>query len=182
MSGNPIMYGTPRKQWAEGLCGCLSNIPMCLLGYFCFPCLTNHVSWRLDGGIFVYLTIYLFIQSFSFLSTNRIQNIFRKYWKIQSYFYRLFFNFHPFLNLLLLNPIFSKLILIGGDEVPCPMLCYCCSNPVKNRLQAKKTFGIEGESFCDSCLIACCCTLCSEVQIASELDRQKCQQSKIHTM
>src|SRR5690349_4950380 len=43
-------YVSPKKQWSEGLCGCLSNIPMCLLGYFCFPCLTNHISWRLDGG------------------------------------------------------------------------------------------------------------------------------------
>jgi hypothetical protein len=60
------------------------------------------------------------------------------------------------------------------------MLCYCGTTPLKNRLQAKKTFGVTDESFCDSCFISCCCTLCSEVQIASELDARKNQRSNIH--
>jgi len=109
----PVVYES--KGWSEGLCGCFSNIPMCLFGWFFFPCLSNHLSWRLDGE---------------------------------------------------------------GDE-PCPFCCYS-GGPVKNRFQAKKSFGISGESCCDSVMIAVCCPLCSEVQIATELDFQKNQRSKIH--
>lgn len=67
---------------------------------------------------------------------------------------------------------------LEGDE-PCPFCCYS-GGPIKNRFQAKKSFGITGESCCDSVMIAVCCPLCSEVQIATELDFQKNQRSKIH--
>jgi hypothetical protein len=46
-----VQPNAAKKGFSEGLCGCLTNIPMCLLGIFFPLCLSNHVSWRLDGGI-----------------------------------------------------------------------------------------------------------------------------------
>jgi hypothetical protein len=52
--------------------------------------------------------------------------------------------------------------------------CLCCypGSPFKNRAQAKARFGF-GPPTVGDCLISCCCALCSEIQVARELEFQK---------
>eukprot|EP01126_Amoeba_proteus_P063133 TRINITY_DN8669_c0_g1_i1.p1 TRINITY_DN8669_c0_g1~~TRINITY_DN8669_c0_g1_i1.p1 ORF type:complete len:169 (+),score=28.56 TRINITY_DN8669_c0_g1_i1:57-509(+) len=61
--------------------------------------------------------------------------------------------------------------LDGGGDESCTALFYPGSF-LKNRFQAKKTFSIK-ESTCQSYCTVCCCTHCSEMQIAEELTIRK---------
>lgn len=64
--------------------------------------------------------------------------------------------------------------LDGGGDESCVSCCYP-GNPLKNRYQAKKIYGIR-ETNCETCCTVCCCACCSEMQISEELT------SKINTV
>jgi len=52
--------------------------------------------------------------------------------------------------------------------------CICCypGSPMKNRAQAKARFGFGPYTISDCCIAAFCC-VCSEIQIAREIDKRK---------